>query len=155
MIRRLRRKRCNGSKWLVRLGGLFKRLTPAILELLETRDTSYTLKNISKPSKEQIDHILKFSTCFVSVSTRLALELVSEQGCVPYALVLGENHLFYSVCRPLGVLVARRQRLRPSGSVWSGDNIFVRGTWRPPPFLVKLLSGKRDQVTVIVFTEET
>ena len=35
--------------------------SPAILELLETRDTSYTLKNISKPTKEQIDHILRFS----------------------------------------------------------------------------------------------
>ena len=46
----------------------------AILELLETRDTSYTLKNNFKPSKEQIDHILRFSTCFVSVSARLAIE---------------------------------------------------------------------------------
>ena len=70
---------------------------------------------------------------------------MSEQGCVPCALVLEENHLLYSVCRPLGVLVARRQRHRPSGLVWSGDDIFARGTWRPPPFLVKLLRGKRDQ----------
>ena len=64
---------------------------------------------------------------------------------MPCALVLEENHLLYSVCQPLGVLVARRQRHRPSGLVWSGDDIFVRGMWRPPPFLVKLLSGKRDQ----------
>ena len=48
--------------------------SPAILELLETRDTSYTLKNNFKPSKEQTDHILRFSTCFVSVSARLAIE---------------------------------------------------------------------------------
>ena len=61
----------------------------------------------------------------MSVSVRLALELVSEQGCVPCALVLGENHLLYSVCQPLGVLVARQQCLRPSGLVWSGDDIFV------------------------------
>jgi len=143
MIRRICRKRHNGSKRLVQLCELFKRLTPTILELLETRDTSYTLKNISKPSKEQVDHTLKFSTCFVSVSARLALERVSK--VVPCALVLLENHLLYSVCRPLGVLVACRQCHRPSGLVWSGDDIFVRGTWRPPPFLVKLLSGKRDQ----------
>ena len=155
MIRRLRRKRHNCSKRLVRLGGLFKHLTPAILELLETRDTSYTLKNNSKPSKKQIDHILRFSSCFVSVSTRLALERVSEQGYVPCALILGENHLLYSVCQPLGVLVACRHRHRPSGLVWSGDDIFVRGTWRPPPFLVKLLSGNGIKMTVIVFTEET
>ena len=64
---------------------------------------------------------------------------------MPCALVLGENHILYSVCQPLGVLVARRQRHRPSDLVWSGDDIFVRGTWRPPPFLVKLLSGTRGQ----------
>ena len=64
----------NDSKRLDQVGGLYKRLTPAILELLVTRDTSYTLKNNSKPSKEQIDHILRFSTCLVSVSARLALE---------------------------------------------------------------------------------
>ena len=51
----------NGSKRLVRLCGLYKRLTPVILELLEFRETLDTLKNISKPTKEQIDHILRFS----------------------------------------------------------------------------------------------
>ena len=30
--------------------------------------------NTSKPTKVLIDHILRFSTCFVSVSARLALE---------------------------------------------------------------------------------
>ena len=39
---------------------------------------------------------------------------------------------------------ARRQRHRPSDLVWSGDDTFVRGTWRPGA-----------KVTVIVFTEET
>ena len=34
---------------------------------------------------------------------------------------------------------------RPSGSMWSGVDNLVRGTWRPPSFVVKLLSGKRDQ----------
>ena len=88
-----------------------------------------------------IDHILRFSTCFVSVSARLALESLSVKVvCLgsrrepPH--VLGEPAI-------LGVLVTRRHRHRPSGLVWSGDDIFVRGTWRPPPFLVKLLSGTR------------
>ena len=62
IIRRLRRKSGNSSKQLVRLGGLFKRLTTAILELLEFRETLHTLKNISKPTKEKIDHIPRFST---------------------------------------------------------------------------------------------
>ena len=48
--------------------------SPVILSLLEFRETLDTLKNISKPTKEQIDHILRFSTCFVSVRARLALE---------------------------------------------------------------------------------
>ena len=64
------------------------------------------------------------------------------------ALCLGsrrEPPLVLGVPAILGVLVARQQRPRPSGLVWSGDNIFVQGTWRPPPFLVKLLSGKQNQ----------
>jgi len=133
MIRRLRRNAPNGYKRLLQVCGLYIWLPPAILELLETWDTSYTLKNNSKPSKEQIDHILRFSICFVSEWARLC------------ALVLEENHLLYSVCQPLGVLVACRHHHRPSGLVWSSDDIFVRGTWRPPPFLVKFLSGTRGQ----------
>jgi len=62
IIRRLRRKSGNSSKRLVRLGSLYKRLTPAILELLEFRETLDSLKNISKPTKERIDHIFRFST---------------------------------------------------------------------------------------------
>ena len=50
---------------------------------------------------------------------------------------------------------ARRQRHRPSDLVWSGDDILVRGTWRPPSFVEKLLSETRDQVTVVESTEET
>ena len=50
---------------------------------------------------------------------------------------------------------ARRQRHRPSNLVWSGDDIFVRGTWRPPSFVEKLLVEPGAKVTVIVFTEET
>ncbi|RLM94223.1 hypothetical protein C2845_PM08G19200 [Panicum miliaceum] len=37
--------------------------------------------------------------------------------------------------------------LRPSGLVWSGDDGFVRGTWRPPSFVEKLLSGDGIEVT--------
>ena len=33
----------------------------------------------------------------------------------------------------------------PSDLVWSGDDIFVWGMWRPSSFVDKLLSGKRDQ----------
>ena len=54
-------KRHNSSKRLVRLDGLYKRLPPVILELLEFREILDTLKNTSKPTKEQIDHILRFS----------------------------------------------------------------------------------------------
>ena len=67
-------KGSNGSKRLDQVGGLYKRLTPAILELLEFRKVPHTSKNTSKPTKEQIDHILRFRTCFVSVSARVALE---------------------------------------------------------------------------------
>ena len=38
--------------------------------------------------------------------------------------------------------------------MWSGDDIFVRGTRRPPSLVEKFLSGTRVKVIVIVFTEE-
>ena len=36
-------------------------------------------------------------------------------------------------------------RHRPSDLVCSGDDIIVRGTWRPPSFMEKLLSGTQGQ----------
>ena len=36
-------------------------------------------------------------------------------------------------------------RHRLSDLVWSGDDNLVRGTWRHPSFVEKLLSGTRDQ----------
>ena len=65
-----------------RLGGLYIRLTPAILRLLETRETPYTLKNISKPTQVHIDQILRLSTSFVSDSARISfLESVRARCC--------------------------------------------------------------------------
>ena len=49
---------------------------------------------------------------------------------------------------------ARRQH-RPSDLVWSGDGIFVRGTWRPHPLWRSSLVEPGTKVTVIVITEET
>ena len=40
---------------------------------------------------------------------------------------------------------AHQQRNRPSDLVWSGDDNFVRGMWRPPSSVEKLLSGTLDQ----------
>ena len=40
---------------------------------------------------------------------------------------------------------ARRQRQRPSDLVWSGVDDLVRGMWRPPSLVEKLLSETRDQ----------
>ena len=68
----MQEKEDNGYKLLIRLGGLYKRLTPAIFMLLEFRETSYTLKNTSKPTQVLSDQILRFSTNFVSKSARLA-----------------------------------------------------------------------------------
>ena len=46
-------------------------------------------------------------------------------------------------------------RHRPSDLVWSGDDNFVRGTWRPHPLWRSSLVEPGAKVTVIVFTEET
>jgi len=51
---------------------IYIHLIPSILQLLEFRETPYTMKNTSKPTKELLDQILWFSTSFVSESARLA-----------------------------------------------------------------------------------
>ena len=63
-----------GSKRLVQVGGLYICVPPAILELLESKEAIPTLEKFSKPTKELLDQILRFSTSFKSVSARLALE---------------------------------------------------------------------------------
>ena len=57
---------------------------------------------------------------------------------------------FREPTRYLGALApwsfeARRQRQRPSDLVWSGVDDLVRGAWRPPSFVEKLLGGNQDQ----------
>ena len=49
---------------------------------------------------------------------------------------------------------AHRQRQRPSDLVWSGVDDLVRGTWRLPSFVEKVLSGNRDQGDRGFSTEE-
>ena len=48
----------NGHKWLLRICGLYKCLTPVIFKMLEFRETPYTLKNTSKPTQVLSDQIL-------------------------------------------------------------------------------------------------
>jgi len=67
-------KGTTATQCLVRVGGLYKRLTPAIFKLLEFRDATPTLEKFSKTTKELLDQILRFNTSCESVSVRLALE---------------------------------------------------------------------------------
>ena len=93
---------------IARVGDLYKRLTPVFLVLLKFREAQYTLKNISKPTKKKIDHILSFSKCFMSVSARLARDWVWEQDVVPCEPVLDWTKLYLGALAILGVLVDRR-----------------------------------------------
>jgi len=97
--RRLCRKVHNDYKRLFLVGGLYICLSPAIWSLLQFKETPYTLKNTSKPSKHTI----------VSESTRLAQVWVREQGVVCYAWADSPASL------------------RPSDLVWSGIDDFVQG----------------------------
>jgi len=45
----------------------------------------------------------------------------------------------------LGVLVTRRHVFDPPALCGAATTSFVRGTWRPPSLVEKLLSGIRDQ----------
>jgi len=115
--RRLCRKVHNDYKRLFLVGGLYICLSPAIWSLLQFKETPYTLKNTSKPSKHT----------FVSENTRLAQVWVREQGVVCYAWEL-----------------ARQQVYDPP--IWCGaaSTTLCRGC-RLPSFVEKLLSGNRDQ----------
>ena len=62
----------NGYKQLVEVGGLYILHLQVILVLLELRETPYTLKNISNPTKVLSDQILRLSKSFVSVSVRIS-----------------------------------------------------------------------------------
>ena len=57
---------------LLQVGGLYKGLTVGILSGLESRGTPYTLKKHLQAIEVQVDHILRFSICFVSWNARLA-----------------------------------------------------------------------------------
>ena len=57
---------------LLQVGGLYKGLTVGILRGLESRGTPYTLKKHLQAIEVQVDHILRFSTCFVIWNARLA-----------------------------------------------------------------------------------
>ena len=50
------------------------KVLPGIFELLESKEIIPTLGKFSKPTKELLDQILRFSISFESVSARLALE---------------------------------------------------------------------------------
>ena len=81
-------KGTTATQCLVRVGGLYKRLTPAIFKLLEFRDATPTLEKFSKTTKELLDQIFMFNTSCESVSARLALEWVSEWMSKVLCLVL-------------------------------------------------------------------
>ena len=66
------------------------------------------------------------------------------QDVVPCVMCLSESKACILVSRSFGVLDSPA-RLRPSSLVWSDVDNLVRGTWIPPYFVEKLLSGKQDQ----------
>jgi hypothetical protein len=80
------------------------------------------------------------------LSDSLSLEL-SECKVVP--TLLGDsrvNQVVQGSPEALGPKWLTGNRHRPSGLVWSGEDT-VRGTWRPPSLVEKLLSGGGIKVT--------
>ena len=91
----LRRNASNGYKRLLRVCGLYIWHPPAILELLEARETLYRLKNTFKPTQVHIDQIFRLSTNFVSVSARInSLESVRARCCAFWLVLEWTNKYF-------------------------------------------------------------
>ena len=104
-----------------------------IVEVLESKEDTPTPENVSKPSKEQSDQILRCSTSLVSVNTSLALERVWEQGVATLCAMLESySSLYLGAPAPWSFEGSSACR-RSSGLVWSGVDSFVHGTWRPHP----------------------
>ena len=62
------------------------------------------------------------------------------------SVVLESCSSLYSVCRPsLESWWLAGNVNNPPAWCGAASTLFMRGTWRPPPFLVKFFSGKRDQ----------
>ena len=131
--------------------------TPGHLKLAGVPRNLIHIQEHLQAIQVHIDQILRLSTSFVSVSARISFlrECESKVLC----LVAGSrvNHTCISVRRPPWSIGGSPARQRPSDLVWSGVDILVWGTWRPPPFLVKLLRNNRDQGDhcVSVSPEET
>jgi hypothetical protein len=66
--------------------------------------------------------------------------------CLPYEVIL-EWIKMYKESRKPWVLSVSLASLRPSCSVWSGEDACVWGTWRTPPLVEKLLSADNIKVT--------
>jgi hypothetical protein len=72
---------------------------------------------------------------------KLALERVREQGVAALYAGSSVNHKLYLRVPAPWSLGGSPARHRPSGLVCSGNDGFVRGTWRPPSFVEKIFSG--------------
>ena len=100
--------------------------------------------HISKPSKSLVIISLALNTFLRVFCARLALSEWESKALSLCAVVLCWIKKISWCAGPLE-LGGSPARHRPSDLVWSGDDILVRGTWRPPSFVEKLLSGTRDQ----------
>jgi hypothetical protein len=125
--------------------GLYKRLTPGYLRLLEFMRSNYTLQKFSKPPKSILITSIGFSTWYESVIARIALESERARCCslvhdsrVNHRCNLGVPVL-WSLCDSLA-------SFHPFNFVWSGDDSFVQ-RMRRPLFRGKLRSVEGIRVT--------
>ena len=69
---------------------------------------------------------------------------MNKQGFVPLCCGSLVNEEDFGAPAPWSI-GGSPTRHRPSDLVWSSDDNLVRGMWKPPSFVEKLLSGTRDQ----------
>ena len=92
---------------------------------------------------------------FESVSARLALKWVREQGVAVLCAGSRVNYSCISVHRPIGALMARRQVNDPPACCGAASTTLCGGRGDPHPSWASSSVESGIKVTVIVFMEET
>ena len=100
---------------------------PSHLKILELREVTYTLKNISMPQECQLITSIGWAQTLKVSVLGLAFERVGKQGVAALCTASRVNHNLYLGVPAPWSFDGSSASLQPSSLVWNGDKDFVRG----------------------------